>query len=56
MISYEFNVAPLMQLVDAKVLLPCQDHIWEYPSAEKVIAEQKSSGMTVPGPYMRSAN
>ncbi|KAL6820065.1 fungal-specific transcription factor domain-containing protein [Trichoderma camerunense] len=43
MISYEFNVAPLMQLVDAKVLLPCQDHIWEYPSAEKVIAEQKSS-------------
>ncbi|PNP51248.1 hypothetical protein THARTR1_08152 [Trichoderma harzianum] len=42
-ISYEFNVAPLMQLVDAKVLLPCQDHIWEYPSAEKVIAEQKSS-------------
>ncbi|KAK4079012.1 transcriptional regulator family: Fungal Specific TF and C2H2 zinc finger [Trichoderma harzianum] len=43
MISYEFNVAPLMQLVDAKVLLPCQDHIWEYPSAERVIAEQKSS-------------
>ncbi|KAL7780899.1 hypothetical protein V8C43DRAFT_299437 [Trichoderma afarasin] len=43
MISYEFNVAPLMQLVDAKVLLPCQDHIWEYPSAEKVIAEQESS-------------
>ncbi|KAF3057518.1 hypothetical protein CFAM422_012380 [Trichoderma lentiforme] len=43
MISYEFNVAPLMQLVDAKVLLPCQDHIWEYPSAEKVIVEQKSS-------------
>ncbi|KAL5089148.1 hypothetical protein Trisim1_006001 [Trichoderma cf. simile WF8] len=42
MISYEFNVAPLMQLVDAKVLLPCQDHIWEYPSTEKVIAEQKS--------------
>lgn len=42
-ISYEFNAAPLMQLVDAKVLLPCQDHIWEYPSAEKVIAEQKSS-------------
>ncbi|KAJ4865634.1 fungal specific transcription factor domain-containing protein [Trichoderma breve] len=42
-ISYEFNVAPLMQLVDAKVLLPCQDYIWEYPSAEKVIAEQKSS-------------
>ncbi|KAH0531204.1 hypothetical protein TsFJ059_000067 [Trichoderma semiorbis] len=43
MISYEFNVAPLMQLVDAKVLLPCQDHIWEYPSPEKIIAEQKSS-------------
>ncbi|KAL7958051.1 hypothetical protein V8C34DRAFT_284154 [Trichoderma compactum] len=42
-ISYEFNAAPLMQLVDAKVLLPCQDHIWEYPSADKVIAEQKSS-------------
>ncbi|KKP06678.1 hypothetical protein THAR02_01167 [Trichoderma harzianum] len=43
MIAYEFNVAPLMQLVDAKVLLPCQDHLWEYPSAEKVDAEQKSS-------------
>ncbi|KAK4062783.1 transcriptional regulator family: C2H2 zinc finger and Fungal Specific TF [Trichoderma aggressivum f. europaeum] len=42
-ISYEFNAASLMQLVDAKVLLPCQDHIWEYPSAEKVIAEQTSS-------------
>ncbi|QYS92681.1 hypothetical protein H0G86_000088 [Trichoderma simmonsii] len=43
MMSYEFNVSPLMQLVDAKVLLPCQDHLWEYPLAEKVIAEQKSS-------------
>ncbi|UKZ84234.1 uncharacterized protein TrAFT101_000148 [Trichoderma asperellum] len=43
MISYEFNAAPLMQLVDVKVSLPCEDHIWEYPSVEKVAAEQKSS-------------
>ncbi|KAL7941095.1 hypothetical protein V8C42DRAFT_335771 [Trichoderma barbatum] len=43
MISYEFNAAPLMQLVDANVPLPCLDHIWEYPSVEKIIAEQKSS-------------
>ncbi|KAK6447146.1 hypothetical protein FP744_10003396 [Trichoderma asperellum] len=43
MISYEFNVAPLMQLVDVKVPLPCEDYIWEYPSVEKVTAEQKSS-------------
>lgn len=45
MISYEFNAAPLMQLVDIKVPLPCPDHIWENPSAEKVAAEQKSSGI-----------
>lgn len=45
MISYEFNVAPLMQLVDVKVPLPCEDYIWEYPSVEKVTAEQKSSGI-----------
>lgn len=45
MISYEFNAAPLMQLVDVKVSLPCEDHIWEYPSVEKVAAEQKSSGI-----------
>jgi hypothetical protein len=45
MISYEFNAAPLMQLVDANVPLPFQDHIWEYPSAEKVVAEQKSPGI-----------
>ncbi|KAL6890068.1 fungal-specific transcription factor domain-containing protein [Trichoderma evansii] len=43
MISYEFNVAPLMQFVDIKVPLPCSDHIWENPSVEKVVAEQKSS-------------
>ncbi|EHK20216.1 uncharacterized protein TRIVIDRAFT_193174 [Trichoderma virens Gv29-8] len=43
MISYEFNTAPLMQLVDANVPLPCEDGIWEYPSEEKVVAEQKSS-------------
>ncbi|KAL7919969.1 fungal-specific transcription factor domain-containing protein [Trichoderma austrokoningii] len=43
MISYEFNTAPMMQLADARVLLPCQDRIWEYPSMEKVSVEQKSS-------------
>ncbi|EHK42435.1 hypothetical protein TRIATDRAFT_10744, partial [Trichoderma atroviride IMI 206040] len=44
-ISYEFNTAPLMQLADVKVSLPCQDHIWESPSMDKVAAEQESSGM-----------
>ncbi|KAM0447601.1 hypothetical protein ACHAO4_008928 [Trichoderma viride] len=43
MASYEFNTTPLMQLEDVKVSLPCQDHIWEFPSTEKIAAEQKSS-------------
>lgn len=34
-----------MQLADAKVLLPCQDYTWEFPSVDKVVVEQKSSGM-----------
>ncbi|KAK1252053.1 hypothetical protein MKX08_003240 [Trichoderma sp. CBMAI-0020] len=43
MVSYEFNTAPLMQLADVKVSLPCQDHTWEFPSMDKIVAEQKSS-------------
>ncbi|UKZ61290.1 uncharacterized protein TrAtP1_002556 [Trichoderma atroviride] len=42
-ISYEFNTAPLMQLADVKVSLPCQDPIWESPLMDKVAAEQESS-------------
>ncbi|KAI0008806.1 hypothetical protein F4779DRAFT_628195 [Xylariaceae sp. FL0662B] len=43
MIAYEFGSAPLLQLVDARCLLPCHDHVWESPSADRISAAQTSA-------------